>query len=537
MEGTNLRKTAYVWVLLVLALSLAGCSQGKPEGQSNGPESSDAPADDNAKKVTITAMTFKYGDVPATDASRPGIKLINERFNIDYQLNMIPQGSYSEKVSAVLASGSLPDMIKFEGGDAWNRYPKFAAQGAFLQLDEFIDQYPNFKNVPDYVFEQFKVDGKIYAIPTYAPKAGFAVMVRKDWLDNLGLQVPTSYEELKQIALAFTKDDPDRNGKNDTYGIALGKDINPKLNMGTYWDPAAWYHKDEQGRFIPGTIGPGFRNTIQMLADLYKEGAVTKDFVALDWGNTNKEFYSGKAGIFIAAVNGMSEAYMEGLLAIHPDAQFVALEAFEAPDGSRGWTAGRGYSGFNVISAKVGKDPVKLKRILELLNFSRTFYPPDQRVPENEDYDWYLGKLGAAYDMVDGKAQFKDNAAADSLSPSQFLPDIPFPAKDTDNNYPAGYKLPIMQELTRKLETHHSESKWYANPNYVVMSPTEIAKGAELTQFLLDEQTKMITGQRPVSEWDQMVEEWKSKGGEDIIKEVNAAIRIKDASEAWMDER
>lgn len=529
------KKIIYVLMAAALGASLAGCSKEKTpepagsEGASKAPSA--APADDKSKKVTITGMKYKYGDVPKMDGN--GIKLINERFNVDYQLSMVPQGTYSEKVSAVLASGTLPDFITFEGDDVTGRYPKFAAQGAFLALDQYLDKYPSFKKIPEYILNQFRVNGKLYAIPTYTPKAGFSLMVRQDWLDNLGLKAPTNYEELKQVALAFTKNDPDKNGKNDTYGIALGKDINPKLNMGAYWDPGAWFHKDEQGRFIPGTVGKGFKDTIQMLADLYKEGAVTKDFVTLDWANTNKEFYSGKAGIFIAAVNGMSTQYMEGLLKIHPDAKFVALEAFKAPDGSQGWTAGRGYGGFNVISAQAAKDPVKLNRLLEMIDFSRTFYTPDQRNDKNADYDWFLGKLGVAYDMVDGKPTFKKTTSVDGMNPSQFLPDGGWPAKDSDNKFPESYTLPVLREVTGKLDSHYSASDWYANPNYTASSATQIAKGADLDQFLLDEQTKMITGQRPVSEWDKMVSEWKGKGGEQIIKEINEGIKIKDAKEGW----
>ncbi|MDU2242566.1 MAG: extracellular solute-binding protein [Paenibacillus sp.] len=534
-----MKKTAFILVILVLLCSsLAACSQGKSEktGPAEGTanSSSASPSDGKSEKIKITAMKYKYGDVPATDKSRNGIKMINERFNVDYQLSLIPQGSYSEKLSAVFASGKLPDLITFEGDDAWNRYPKFAAQGAFADLGEYIDKYPTFQIIPDYVLDQFKVDGKIYAIPTYSPKAGFTVMIRKDWLDNLGLPVPTSYDELKKAALAFTKDDPDKDGKNDTYGIALGQDINPKLNLGAYWDPNAWYHQDEQGRFIPGTIGKGFKDTIQMLADLYKEGAVTKDFVTLDWANTNKEFYSGKAGIFIAAENGMSEDYMNGLLQIDPGAKFVALDAFEAPDGSKGWTAGRGFGGFNVISAEAAKDPAKLSRIFEILDFSRTFYPPSERTDKNANYDWYLGGVGVAYDMVDGKPRFKENATAQGMNPSQYLPDGGWPEKDSDNDYPSAYKTPIMQELARKVADDHAASLWYASPDYNVISPTLIAKGTDLTKFLLDEQTKMISGQIPVSDWDKMVEEWKSKGGEQIIEEVNAGIKIKSASEGWI---
>ena len=44
-------------------------------------------------------------------------------------------------------------------------------------------------------------------------------MIRQDWLDNLGLDMPETFEEFKEVMRAFTEDDPDGNGVDDTYGF------------------------------------------------------------------------------------------------------------------------------------------------------------------------------------------------------------------------------------------------------------------------------------------------------------------------------
>lgn len=504
---------------VVLAFGAVGCSKGA------------SPAD-NDKKVSISAMKYYYGDVPPADGR--GIQMINERFNVDYKINLVPQGTYDEKLQAVLASGTIPDMMTFQSGDLTNRYNKFAKQGAFLALDEYIEQYPSFRRIPKYVLEQFKVDGKLYGIPGYYPKFGFTVILRKDWLDSLKLKVPASYDELKQVALAFTKNDPDKNGKNDTYGLAIGKDINYSIPMGAYWEMDAWYHKDSEGRFIPGIISGARKDMIQWFADLYKEGAMTRDFATLDWAATNKEFYSGKAGIFIGTPRGMSQQYMEGLLQIAPNAQFVQLEPFKAPDGSQGFNAGRGFLGITVISAEAGKDPVKLKRMLDMLDFGRTFYPNDQKNEKNKDFDWLLGNLNEGYDLLNGIGVLKTEAGPQGLAPSVYMIDTTgWPEKDSDVDYPRNYSLPQLVELTENIAKTYAGLKFYKSPNYPVVSDTEIAKGSELKKYLLDEQTKMIAGQRSISDWGKMVDEWKAKGGEQLIQEINAGITIKDPSEAW----
>ena len=79
-------------------------------------------------------------------------------------------------------------------------------QGAFLPLNEYIDDYPTLKMVPKEVWNAVTVDGKIYAIPKYYPKNYLPTpIIRKDWLDKLGLEMPANYEELKEVAVAFAR--------------------------------------------------------------------------------------------------------------------------------------------------------------------------------------------------------------------------------------------------------------------------------------------------------------------------------------------
>ncbi|WP_238357946.1 extracellular solute-binding protein [Cohnella zeiphila] len=519
--------------MVVFAVALAGCSSSnQPESSASSGAAGSPSNGAGDKKIAVSAMDFFYGDVPPADGR--GVKMIDEKFNIDYQINFIPQANYDDKLATVLASGKIPDIVSFQGGDLTNRYHKFAKQGAFAALDDYIKDYPTFQRIPASVLDQFRVDGKLYAIPQYYPRFGFTTVVRKDWLDNLGLQPPASYEELKQVALAFTKNDPDRNGKNDTYGMAMGASINPAFAQGPYWDPTAWYHKDDQGRFIPGLISNARKDVIQMYADLFKEGAITRDMATLNWADTNKEFYSGKAGIFIGTPRGMSQAYMEGLLAIDPGAEFVALDMFQAPDGSKGMLAGRGFLGITTISAEAGKDPAKVKRILDMIDYGRQFFPDDQKNDKNPDFDWLNGNVGQGYDMADGRAVLKSTAGTEGLYPQEYFVDsTAWPEKDTDVNYPADYSNPKLSQLTSEIMKNYSAMKYYTSPNNRVVSETELAKGADLTKYLYDEQTKMIAGQRPVSDWDKMVEEWKAMGGEQLIQEINANIRIKDAKEGW----
>lgn len=539
----NWKRSATMILAAVFTLSTAACSQQaqteKPEGSkqpsdSSQPTASTQPKDGttDSKKITINAMDYRFGDPPPSTSQ--GLTMINEKFNIDFKMTYVTNTAYDEKITAVFASGDIPDMVGLQSKDLKNRYSKFAKQNAFLPLDDYIKEYPSLKLVPDFIWDTVRVNGKIYAIPHYSPKYQVVTVIRKDWLDVLNLKVPTNYDELKEVALAFTKNDPDKNSKNDTYGIAIGMDINPNFNQGPYWDPDAWYHKNENGDFIPGMIGPGRKEIVQMLADLYKEGAITKDYATMNWADTNKEFYSGKAGVFIGTPRGMSQDYMNGLLKINPNAEFVSLAPFKDAYGNEGLTSGLGLGGLTVLSGKLANEPDKIKRILELNDFGRQFYPEDKKNEKNADFDWWSGKVGTGYNMVDGKPVNAKNFASDGLAPSTyFLDNTAWAPKDDDVKYSITYQTKQLVDLVAGIENMYKGIKLYTNPTNGLESPTEVGKGAELKKNLMNEQVKMIAGNRPVSDWDKIVQDYMKNGGEQIIKEYNEQIKGKDVKDLF----
>ncbi|MBO1722884.1 sugar ABC transporter substrate-binding protein, partial [Extibacter sp. GGCC_0201] len=61
--------------------------------------------------------------------------------------------------------------------------------------------------------------GKLKGIACAPGEQLWSFLIRQDWLDNLGLYMPTTAEELLDVMRAFTFDDPDGNGKDDTYGF------------------------------------------------------------------------------------------------------------------------------------------------------------------------------------------------------------------------------------------------------------------------------------------------------------------------------
>jgi len=482
---------------------------------------------DAAETIEVTGIRFVYGNPAPLDG--PGLGAINERFSFDYKPQLVPVATYIEKLSTQIAGGDIPDIIVFQVGDS--NFYKWAGQGAFVDLTDLTADYETFGYVKENQWNLGRVNDGLYAVPQYYPPYGLTPSIRQDWLDTLGLAMPTSYDELKEVAVAFTEGDPTGTGR-DTYGIAMGMDVNPNYAMGTYWNPTSWYHKDDQDRFVPGYLHEAAQELIAFHADLYQSGAVTRDFAVLDWAATNNEFYSGKAGIFIGAPRGMSQDYFAGLRAIDPEANCVPIPPFAAPDGNTGFPATSGAAAVTAFSAKLNDDQDKLKRILEFTDFCRVWRAPEELTPDNADVDWLNGGEGQGYEVVDGNIVSLEVAGEPKgLAPTSYFMEItPFPPTDDSIDYQLQYtKEPDMGAWAGALQKMWGEIDVYNDPSFGIISETNQQKGTELSQFLLDETTRMIAGQRGLDTWPEMIDEWKGMGGEQVIAEINAGIQERDA--------
>lgn len=529
-------KKSFILLFSLMFVFVAACSKetNTPPAATNKPSdaATQQPATDKPeKKHKITGVTYIFGNPPPKDGR--GQQMLNEKFNVDYFAEKVPNDNFIEKVTAMVAGGNMPDQISFRNAsnnlDLFNRWAK---QNAFLPLNDYIQEFDYLKSIPDELWLPFTVDGKIYGIPTWSPLESQSFMVRKDWLDNLSLPVPTSYEELKKVALAFTNDDPDQNNKNDTYGLAFGQNINPTFAMGPYWQHDTWYHQDENGNYIPGLISEGRKELIQFFNELYNGKALTPDFAVVNWADTNNEFYSSKAGVFLIAPRGMSQDYMKALLEIDPKAEFVVLEPFKAPDNSQGFTAGTGFGRFLSLNAKLADDPDKVRKMLEIHEFARQYYQPSKNSSDNKDFDWFYGNEGTGYTLDENKVRVPLNEPAAGTEPFlYFIDSTAWISASDDPEYPLAYSEPKLIEATQQLVDINKKYKLYFPPHIGIISPTETEKGAELNQLLMNEQTKMITGNRPISDWDALVKEYMDRGGAKIIEEYNAEIKARGYTE------
>ena len=134
---------------------------------------------------------------------------------------MLPD-ELQEKLNLLLASGERPDIVQFYSDDFEFQ---LTGSGLLRPLNDILNtKAPNLKKQwGDVIWKAMThPDGKIYAIPAEKlfTDVHFVTQYRKDWLDTLGMKVPTTVDEYYNVAVAMSKRDPDGNKKDDTYAFS-----------------------------------------------------------------------------------------------------------------------------------------------------------------------------------------------------------------------------------------------------------------------------------------------------------------------------
>ncbi len=144
-------------------------------------------------------------------------------------------------------------------------------------------------------------DGVLYGIAEARGPEGKNLWVRQDWLDALGLDAPQSVAEFIEVARAFTFDDPDGNGQDDTIGFGISGELDDALQTffsgwGGY--PISNFWVESGGQLEYGAIQPGMREALRALRAMFEEGTVDPEFGVKGEGELYDDIAAGRVGMY-----------------------------------------------------------------------------------------------------------------------------------------------------------------------------------------------------------------------------------------------
>ncbi|WP_084402953.1 extracellular solute-binding protein [Paenibacillus antarcticus] len=388
-------------LLLVSALLVTAC--GGESGKSKG-----AGTDESANTNEISLLR------PSWTNLRPASKDLwmwqeYEKMS-GVKVNWEELSDIGEKKNVILTRKTLPDafyQVDWSNGDLL----KYGQQGMFIPLEELIKE--NAPNLQKYLDENEDVrkgltsaDGHIYASPYIDPypegNRTIRLFINKKWLDNLGMEVPRTTDELEKALTAFVTKDPNGNGVNDEQGWympsgSLGWTFE-QMMMGSFGignggrkAVGDFIHVDDNDEIQLTITSDQYKEILKYENRLYKNGAINKQaFSGVDYDKWTADAAKDTVGAWNWAAPDYIGESVKG--------DFVAINVLAGPNGdTASLTSSQVAGGSSLVITKDAKDPAA---ILKWVDY---FYSEEGSV------FGYLGKEGVTYNMEGGKKVYIDD--------------------------------------------------------------------------------------------------------------------------------
>ncbi|MBO1004820.1 ABC transporter substrate-binding protein [Pseudogracilibacillus auburnensis] len=317
--------------MMALALIVTGCSSSNNKGNNAGGEVDMAtlpePGDFEKEIPLELSGSFTRGKVQ--DGSYVQ-KRLEEQFNVKIK-NVKMDTWNADQTNLKIASADLPDTFAFTSGGqtAQELYdsgltrtiPKEMLQKYAPRYWKMLEEH---QPGPIMNLKEGTEDQYLQLIAQYAHVDGltWAPTLRLDWLENLGIKAPGeteqvgpsggrekiffteetyTIEELEEILKAFTFDDPDGNGKNDTYGLLpYNNNMNWAQTLLGAFGLGLTYNMQEDGKLVTTEISQQYKEFLKLMAKWYDMGIIDPEFTTLDEQTAWEKYKQGKIGYFIA---------------------------------------------------------------------------------------------------------------------------------------------------------------------------------------------------------------------------------------------
>lgn len=519
---------ALVLASAVCLTAFSGCGNSASDNSQSTVSSetageSESAKEENNENITVSMFLQDSADqVISTDL--PIIQEITKRTGVNFEFVAAPntEDQFREKFNVTVASGDIPDIMVSTYRDDMM---KVAEQGTFAALDDYIDQYaPNLKKIldenPDYIRDIRASDGNIYFMPFIGAVKTFKVwMLRGDWLDKLGLEVPVTLDDWYNVLKAFKEQDPNGNGEADEIPYTTR---NTQAGVLAFMEAfgISGFEANEQFFIEDGQVkyaytDPRCKEALEFINKLYSEGLIDSEYATNDtnvWLSRLTNEVSGACqdttarayslGTQVRAANADSDAY------------FVVVAPPKGPDGTQMTTSQmQAIRGFTAISA----DSPYIKEIVQLFDY---FYSEEGSLLMN------FGIEGETYTMENGKPTYTENIANDSQGRSILSMLNIYGHREWAYKQDIGYEDALLDET---YVNYRNDMEQYIRPTIPALSFTEEEREVinstytEIQTYKDEMINKFIMGKEPLDNFDSFVQTLKNMGIDDVLAVEQAA--------------
>ena len=416
---------------------------------------------------------------------------------VDIEIVKVPAGNYAEKLSLMIMSGDVPDLIYFQGGD-----DKLAAQGILENMQPYVDKSSYIKSLLDPHSVQ-RLASYPYIVWIAPPRVRTPVM-RRDWYDSLPSAKAVTANPTVDTYYTLFKDLVAQKGAS--YGICVTGATNGVEELDAIFDASfgitSTWLKGADGNWVYSRVTPFEKQKLEFYAKLYKDGLLDPEFLTKKWDSKEQVFYEGKAGMIPGVspgsidvyVNKMMKSQNTDLVTLPPaKGKFQGYTPFvDVTKESRGWAI--------ATSSKV-KDAA-----FAVLDFM--WSPAGLKIAKLGMPGLHFIDDGKQYVLTDKYSEWYNGWFGDSFN--GFKPDKPL-------------SRPIM---TPAAVAAGEMAKKYMMPDKTILIPEQfITNWDAMTNLYKEYVADIVTGKKPIAAFDEFVDKWNKAGGVEITKYANTVLK------------
>jgi putative aldouronate transport system substrate-binding protein len=483
-----------------------------------------------------------------TSENNPFTRMIKELMGIEWKVKWEAVGEEGEtKFQLALASRDLPDVFDWVG-------PRQLTQLLEADLLEDITDVweanagPLLRGALDanpFAWDYVRQNGRLYGVPVIENSAqnDMVMWIRQDWLDKVGMSVPTTVEEFEAVAQAFVDA---RLGGDGTMGVAASSYLNTWINsldpiiagFGVLNSPhegsvTAVWREDASGNLAFDSLRPEMKDVLALLRRWYETGILGQDFFTLDPAMAVETVIGNKAGISFSP-SWFDRWGVSGSMGNDPEARWIVADIPAGPAGQhKTWS-----NPFREASFAFRKGFPYVAEVIKYWNWCAHLYQeldrrmhgweginytledgvyrpiPNEDLPDmNPWWHYFFTFVG-----TDPLKEFKKN---EQILEWATLPEDSLDAMQKYTVEQLNTGLTKLDIEAYNLAVSKTDEQGIRNEFNALATPTMVTHGVELAG--LENQTLLgiVTGQKSLDEFDTFVGQWKQLGGDDITREVN----------------
>lgn len=485
-------------------------------------------------------LTVANYQIQPTDPKGEMIPYLNQRFGIRLQVISLENQRFQEQLNLRIAEGQVPDFLYLRQATLLGTYARL---GVLAPLPEATLR----KEAPHLVRrleEEFpgaldlgKVEGVLYGVPVLSGTNRFHIplVYRRDWMDRLGVKkAPDTLAEFEALMYRFAHDDPDGNGKKDTWG--LSKDGLTAV-FGAFglvpWDEKTDYWTWDQGRPMNHCLSPQAKEALALLARWYKDGVIDPEFLT----GENKGGYWAISHSFVEGRIGFTthgnyyhwitrgafvelneegkpfpvEAQVNGreLERTQPQAKLTFGPPLKGPTGQRGIKEFNRLMNFVTVGRPAASVPGKVETIFRIWDASASPSLVDRLTLQHGQQGRHWKLLNAATETVQILPPFNTEVGYQHRIGLVLDLDVPSPVLAPREQW--AQSLGLDRDGIRSIVQ--------------VGLPTMMRHDLVLKNLRNQAYIAIVTGAKPVSSFDRFVQEYRAAGGSEVQREVEAYLR------------